>query len=27
LQAVTRTEIEARFEVFREISHLDCATV
>ena len=27
LQAVTRTEIEARFEVFREISHLDCAAV
>jgi len=27
LQAVTRREIEARFEIFREISHLDCASV
>jgi sugar/nucleoside kinase (ribokinase family) len=27
LQAVTREEIEARFELFREISHLDTATV
>ena len=27
LQAVTREEIEARFELFREISHLDCAAV
>jgi hypothetical protein len=25
LQAVTREEIDARFEVFREISHLDAA--
>ncbi|HEX3926939.1 MAG TPA: PfkB family carbohydrate kinase, partial [Gemmatimonadales bacterium] len=27
LQAVTREEIDARFELFREISHLDTATV
>jgi hypothetical protein len=27
LQAVTRSEIEARFAVFREISHLDGASV
>jgi sugar/nucleoside kinase (ribokinase family) len=27
LQAVTREEIDARFELFREISHLDFATV
>jgi sugar/nucleoside kinase (ribokinase family) len=27
LQAVTREEIDARFELFREISHLDSATV
>jgi sugar/nucleoside kinase (ribokinase family) len=27
LQAVTRAEIEARFELFREISHLDAAEV
>jgi sugar/nucleoside kinase (ribokinase family) len=27
LQAVTREEIDARFEIFREISHLDSATV
>ena len=25
LQAVTREEIDARFEMFREISHLDSA--
>jgi len=25
LQTVTREEIDARFEVFREISHLDAA--
>jgi sugar/nucleoside kinase (ribokinase family) len=25
LQAVTRAEIEARFEIFREISHLDAS--
>jgi sugar/nucleoside kinase (ribokinase family) len=27
LQAVTRAEIDARFELFREISHLDSAAV
>jgi hypothetical protein len=27
LQAVSRDEIEARFELFREISHLDSAEV
>jgi len=27
LQTVTRAEIDARFEVFREISHLDGASV